>query len=254
MRNRYQRPAPSLELIELYLRYEQPTQGERLAEPDAAEARRVEGVEGIRALARAALAEAGDPNRLGAIPFELRQRLAIAGLRILLSDDPERELESYLGKKPQERGRPAMDLDYRDFMIAVDVAELHANGKTLGAAYEEVDKRMGTPGIRRIENIYHALREDPWVRAELEWRQSQKRIEAIYLAPPEDPADRAALERLFAEAPSASDPRPEIEGQKITRKQWEEYSALAAAEYPNGLTFEDHQELWSFVRRTSFPH
>jgi hypothetical protein len=228
MRNRYQRPAPSLEFLEVYYRYAQPTRGERLAEPDAAEARRVEAVASLRALARAELVRAGDPNRLGAIPRELRQFLEIAGLRILLSEDPVGAAESFLGKKPRERGRPAMDHDYRDFMIGVDVAELHANGKTLSAAYEEVNKRPGTPSEKRIEAIYLALREDPAVRAELEWRQLWK-------------------------VPNASDPRPEIEGQEITRKQWEEYSALAAAEYPKGLTWEENLELWSFVRRASFP-
>jgi hypothetical protein len=88
VRNRYQGSAPSLEFLELYLRYAQPALAERLAEPDTAEARRVEGVEAILSLARAAMAEAGDPTRLGAIPQELRQFLEIAGLRILLSDDP----------------------------------------------------------------------------------------------------------------------------------------------------------------------
>jgi hypothetical protein len=81
-------------------------------------------------------------------------------------------------------------------MVTADVAELHANGRTLDAAYEEVSRRRGTPSKRRIEAVYLALREDPWVRAELEWRQSAG-IEVVHLVPREDPADRAKLEPLF---------------------------------------------------------
>jgi hypothetical protein len=207
MRNRYQKPAPSLEFLELYQRYAQPTRGELLAEPDAAEARRVEGVASMLALARSALANADEwanmtlggrqrerGTRLGAIPSQLRSDLAMAGLRILVSDDPGGELQSFLGQKPRGLGRPAEDLDHRNFMITVDVAELHANGMTVPAAIEEVSQRPGTPGIKRIEAIYLARHKDPWVRAELEWR-SGMRIEAVYLAPRLDPADRAELER-----------------------------------------------------------
>jgi hypothetical protein len=90
-----------------------------------------------------------------------------------------------------------MDRAYRDIMIAADVAELHGNGRTLGAAYEDVNRRRGTPSEKRIEAIYLALRQDLRVRAELEWRQSGKRIQGVYLVLCEDPADGTELERLF---------------------------------------------------------
>jgi hypothetical protein len=173
MPNRYQKPAPSLRLLEAYLRDAQPIRREWLVEPDATEARRVEGVAAILVLARAALAEAGDPNRLGAIPSQLREFLTIAGLRILTAGDPLAALRRFIGHKEPRRGRPREDHDHRDLMIAVDVAELHADGSglTLDAAYEEVRKRQGTPGLKTIERIYLRLRNDPKVRAQIELRR-----------------------------------------------------------------------------------
>jgi hypothetical protein len=231
MHNRYQKPAelpPSFRFLQADLRNAQPTRGERLAEPEATEARRVEAVARLLALARAALLEGGNPDWLGAIPLQLRQFLTIAGLRILTADDPAAALRRFLGQKRPRRGRPAEDLAYRDFMIAADVAELHASGLTLNAAYEEVSKRPGTPGVREIERIY-LRRDDLKIRAELELRRW-----------PEE---------------NANDPPSEIESLKtITREQWEEYSALVVAECPNGMTVEDNLELWSFVRRASLPH
>jgi hypothetical protein len=233
LHNRYQKPAalpPSLALLEGYLCDAQPTLSERLAEPDATEARRVKAVAALRALARTALAEAGDANILGAIPARLRQFLTIAGLRILTADDPFAALRYLLGHKPKGLGRPPADNDFRDLMITADVDELHANGMTLGAAYEEVSKRQGTPGCREIERIYLRLRGDLTVRAEL------------------------GLRGLLA-APGETDflEPPKIEGQEIGPEQFDEYSALVAVECPNGMTAEDNLELWSFVRRASFP-
>jgi hypothetical protein len=54
------------------------------------------------------------------------------------------------------------------------------------------------------------------------------------------------------EADQPSMEPPTIEGQKITPEQFKEYSALAAADCPNGMTIEDNLELWSWVRRASF--
>jgi hypothetical protein len=210
MRNRYQKPAdpPNPAFLQAYLCDARPTLDERLAEPDAAEARRVEGVAALLALARAELAKAGDPNRLLAMPFQLRQFLTIEGLRILTADDPVAALRRLLGHKAQRRGRPAEDNDYRDLMIATDVAELHANGMALTRAFDEVSKRPGTPGVKHVEAVYFG-RDDLAVRVELEWRQP-------------------------ITAGHSDNPPPEIEGREITRAQWEQYSALAAAECPQG--------------------
>jgi hypothetical protein len=234
MHNRYQKPAalpPSLAFLEIYLRDARPTLSERLAEPEATEMRRVEAVAALLALARTALAETGDRNRLGAIPRGLREFLTIEGLRILTDEDPIVSLQRFLGQRTRRRGRPRADNAFRDLMIAADVAELHARGKALSKAFEMVSTRPGTPGCDEIERVYYRLRDDLAVRAELGWR-------------------------WLRTAGNADDsPPPKIEGQKeITSEQWEEYSALVAAECPNGMTVEDNLELWSFVRRASFPH
>jgi hypothetical protein len=227
VRNRYQKPVdgPNPAFLPAYLGDAQPTLDERLAEPDVAEMQRVEGIAALLALARAELAKAGNPNRL---PFQLRQFLMIEGLRILTADDPVAALQRFLGSKARRRGRPAEDNDYRDLMIATDVAELHANGMTLTAAFLEVSKRPGTPAAKHVEAIYFLHRDDLAARDELEWR------------------------RLIT-AGHSDDPRPEIEGREITCAQREEYSALAGAVCPKGMTDEDNLELWSFVRRASFP-
>jgi hypothetical protein len=186
MCNRYKKPAeapPSLKSLELYFHEAHPPIGERLAEPEAAEARRVEAVAALRTLARNALANAdewhnmveGRPHELrsylGAIPPELRGFLETAGLRIFTADDPIAALQRFLGNKPRPRGRPAEDHQFRDHLIAADVAELHADGFSLDSAYEVVSKRPGTPGRKAVERIYLRLRDDLAVRAELGWRQ-----------------------------------------------------------------------------------
>ena len=185
MRNRYQKPAdrpPSPRFLEAYLREAGPTMAERLAEPEAAEARRVEAFAALRTLARTALANADEWNNmldgsvpergsyLLAIPPRLRRFFEIAGLRILTDEYPIAALQRLVGNKPRERGRPQADYAFRDRMIAADVAEMHAGGIALAAAYEVVSKRKGTPGVRAIERIYLRLRDDLAVRAELEWR------------------------------------------------------------------------------------
>ena len=188
MRNRYQKPAdppPSLKLLGLHLSQAQPPHSERLSDPYGAEARRVEAVTALLALARNALANAdewhnmveGKPHEprsyLGAIPRELRGFLETAGLRIFTADDPIAALQRFLGNKPPARGRPAEDHQFRDYLIAADVAELlHADGLSLDSAYEAVSKRPGTPGRKAIERIYLRLRDDLAVRAELGWRHA----------------------------------------------------------------------------------
>ena len=102
-------------------------------------------------------------------------------------------------------------------------SSLRGTGATLNAAYKEVSKRPGTPGRREVERIYLRLRDDLAVRAEVQWR------------------------RLRA-AENADDTLPEIVAKEITHVQWKEYSALAAAECPNGMTIEDNLELWGFIR------
>jgi hypothetical protein len=242
MQNRYKKPArpPNPAFLEGYLRDAQPTLSERAAEPDATEARRVDAMRALLALARRALVSADDwcnmtdggwqpepMSRFGAIPRPLRQFLTIAGLRILTADDPVVALRHVLGQKDRPRGAPVQDLDYRNRTIAADVAELHANGMTLDAAYRKVSKRPGTPGPRGIERVYLRLRDDLAVRADLELRRA-----------------------------SAGNPAPEIEGieiKEITPEQWKEYSELVAAHCPQGMTVEDNLELWGFVRRACLP-
>jgi hypothetical protein len=243
MRNRYQKPAPNPAFFQLYLADARPTLGQRLAEPEATETRRVEAVAALLAFARKALSNADEwaamtlggwqperGTRLGAIPLQLRSFLTIAGLRILTAEDPVAALQCFLGRKPQgRRGRPAEDHAHRDMMITIDVAELHASGMTLAAAYKEVNKRPGTPSVKRIEDIYLDRRDDVAVRAGLEMR------------------------RWLTTAGNANDPPPEIEEQKITREQFKEYSELAGVTCRNGMTGDDNVELREFVRRASFP-
>src|SRR5215831_12989024 len=156
MNKRYRKPAeppPSLEFLEAYLRDAQPTLSERLANPDATEAQRVDAVAALLALARAALVEAG-PNRLGAIPSELRDFLQIEGLRILTADDPIAALQCFLGQARQGRGRPSADNAFRDLMIAADVAELHASGKTVTAALNAVAAAAAL-SFEAVREIYY---------------------------------------------------------------------------------------------------
>ena len=230
MRNRYQRPPPDPALLQLYLRDAQPTANDvREYGAAAVEARRAEAVVALLALARAELAKAGDPNRLLAMPFQLRQFLTVNGLRILTADNPAAALRHFLGQpQPKGPGRPVEDHAYRDLTITAEVAEKHANGMTLEAAYKEVNKQPGTPSVKRIEKIYLDHRDDLTIRA--------------------------ALDEWWRLLPGENDPSPEIEGLKtISGEQWKEYSALIASECPNGMTAEDNLELWSFVRRACFP-
>ena len=210
-----------------------PPRSEREADPNGAEARRVAGVARVIERARAALREAGDPNRLGAIPLEARELLMLAGLRILIADDQEAAVRRFLGKRePQsgkgKTGRPPEDNTDRDIRIAAYVAELRASGMSRHKACEQVGKRLGIPvGFKSIEAAYDKYRDSRAVRATLGFR-------------------RAMLEE------NPDDPPPKIE-QQITPRQQDEYLTLAAALCPNGMTAADNLELWSFVRRASFP-
>jgi len=61
-----------------------------------------------------------------------------------------------------------------------------------------------------------------------------------------------AWRQVWREADQPSVEPPTIEGQEISPEQFKEYSALAAAECPDGMTVQDNLELWGFVRRASF--
>jgi len=219
--------------FEADLREAAPTRREREADPNGTEARRVAGVVRVIEGARAALREAGDPNRLGAIPLETREFLMLEGLRILIADDQEVVLRRFLGKRePQsgrgKTGRPPEDNTDRDIRIAAYVAELCASGMIRHKACEQVGNRLGIPvGFKSIEAAYYKYRDSRAVRATLGFR-------------------RAMLEE------NPDDPPPKIE-QQITPRQQDEYLELAVALCPNGMTAEDNLELWSFVRRASFP-
>jgi hypothetical protein len=62
-----------------------------------------------------------------------------------------------------------------------------------------------------------------------------------------------ALRQVLREADQPGIEPPAIKGQEITPQQFKEYSALATAECPSGMTLEDSLGLWSWVRRASFP-
>jgi hypothetical protein len=238
--NRYQKPAelpPSLASLEDDLRDAQPTMTERLADPVATEARRVEAVAALLTLARTELAKADDAGRLLALPSELRQFLTIAGLRILTADHPVEALRLFLGHAARSRGRPLADNAFRDSVIAADVQEQVNTLSSIEVACDAVGNAAGL-SPEAVRKIYFANRDTLEVGAELGRREMRKR-------PPE--------------------PEPsQIEGQEITSVQREEYRALVAAEPRCGLapvlrvgtygmTVEDNLELWSFVRRGSFP-
>jgi hypothetical protein len=185
MRNRYQKPAelpPSLEFVEEYLRDAKPTRGERLAEPEATEARRVEAITALLALARNALMNAdewanmtnGDwqperMSRLGAMPRQLREFLTIEGLRMLTAADPIARLQWFLGHRPRGKGRPTTDNAFRDLMIAADVAELHASGKSIEAACGTVADAAAL-SRESVREIYYNRCNSLEVRAEQSWR------------------------------------------------------------------------------------
>jgi hypothetical protein len=241
MCNRYKRPAdrpPDPAFLEAYLRDAQPTLSERLAEPEATEARRVKAVAALLALGRSELEKAGDLGRLLAMPFELRQFLTIAGLRILTAEDPTAALLHLLGQKARGRGRPLADKAFRDHVIAADVQERVNGGSSIETACDAVGNAAGL-SPEAVRKIYFTGRDTLEVRATL------------------------GLRELLERDGSSDGVRPQIEGQEITSAQREEYQALVAAKCRRGLapvlragthgmTVEDNLELWSFVRRASF--
>ena len=125
----------------------------------ADETLRVKGVAEVRERARHEIAEAraegiatalltgGEPlvEPLLAMPFELRQFLMIAGLRILTAKDPVAALRGFVGGESQGRGRPPADNARRDCVIAVQVQELVNDGSYVDAACRNVSKEtVGT--------------------------------------------------------------------------------------------------------------
>jgi hypothetical protein len=169
MRNRYQKPAKppaSLDDLPRYLRYAQPTMREIAEEGEACKKRQVRANRALQTIARNALAKTDDPNQLRAMPDELFRFLAIRGLRILLADDPVVELKRFLGRRSRGKGRPAGDHEYRDFMIAADVAELVLGGEKRDNACLTISKQANL-SFERVLAIYNARRDTPELRAEL---------------------------------------------------------------------------------------
>jgi hypothetical protein len=171
MRDRYRpaEPAPWPEFVEGYLNEADPPLRERLADPEGAEARRVAAVVALLALARAALAGAGSPDRLGAIPHNIRERLTIEGLRILTADDPVAALRRFLGERPRGRGRPRTGNVQRDGMIAADVQELVNGGAVIDEACEAIGGATGL-SVQAVRKIFFDNRNRLDVRAELQLR------------------------------------------------------------------------------------
>jgi hypothetical protein len=135
-------------------------------EGDECEARRIKAVHALRTIARDELAKAGDPNRLRAMPDELFEFLTLAGLRILLADDPVADLRSFLGQRARRKGRPTADNERRDITIATDVAALVYDGMTIDAACEAIEKEAPV-GFEMVRKIYLARRNTLDVKANL---------------------------------------------------------------------------------------
>ena len=106
-------------------------------------------------------------SRFGALQPELRQFLKISGLRVLLADDPAVALKRFLGRKG--RGRPAADNQFRDCMIAADVAELVSAETTIDAACNTIGDAAGL-SPEAVRKIYFAGRETLEVKIELGFR------------------------------------------------------------------------------------
>ena len=172
MRGRYDKsPGKPPTLADLYylLVDAQPTLREIAVEGAAREARRVKAVDHLRTLARTEIAKTGDPNRLRAIPDELFRFLTVAGLRILLAEDPIAALKLFLGRRPRGKGRPVADTEDRDVMIATDVAELVYKGLTIDAACDQVEKNAPV-GFEMVRKIYIDRRNSNKVKGNLGMR------------------------------------------------------------------------------------
>jgi hypothetical protein len=159
MPGRYDRPAappPSVNDLPHLLHEAEPTLRELSEEGIAREARRAVAVRKLLTLARAEVTKTGEPNRLRAMPMELREFLEIAGLRMLLSDDPIAALKHFLG--PRKRGRPIEDNKRRDIMIAADVAELAEGGMmTIDASCLQI-AHTANLSVEMVREIYYARR------------------------------------------------------------------------------------------------
>jgi hypothetical protein len=185
MPNRYEKPArpPTLALLEGYLIDARPALSQWLADPDATETRRVDAVAALLTLARAALRLADEwanmthgwrasperGTRYGAMPLELRHFLTVEGLRILTADDPVAALRRLLGQKHRGRGRPFMDNEYRDLTITEDVQIRVDAGSSIADACCVVAKAAHL-SPETVRNIYFARRNDPAVRAAIDFR------------------------------------------------------------------------------------
>jgi len=98
-----------------------------------------------------------------------------------------------------------------------------------------------TNAIEAVARRYHRRSQD--VR-DIFYNRHPEWSEAVRLS--------IALRQVWMQADQPGIEPPTIEGQEITPEKFKEYSALAAAECPNGMTIEDNLELWSWVRRASF--
>jgi hypothetical protein len=183
MVSRYkQAPAspPSLADLQLYLRDAQPTLRERIEEGEACEKRRVSAHRALLTIARAQVAEADNieppppepRSRLRAMPTELRWFLEIAGLRILLSDDPVGATRRFLGLQ-RARGRPLEDNERRDILVAADVLERRNGLESVSDACNAVAEQANM-SPEMVRKIYFARRTTLEVKAELGWRSFRK--------------------------------------------------------------------------------
>jgi hypothetical protein len=148
----------------------------------------------------------------------------------------ERLIRMNGGKLPKLRLPPGRPRDRRNKALVVYLAvlkELDALGPGHGNK---------TKAIEAVARCYRKSPEDVrdiFYNRHPEWRETV-RLEL-------------ALRQEWMEAAQLGMEPPTIEGQKITSEQFNEYSALAAAECPNGMMTEDNLELWSWVRRACFP-
>ena len=105
---RYIKPAelpPNPALLELYLRDAQPTGNDvRLNGTDVVEARRIQAVMALLAVARSELVKSGDRGGLLSMPRALRRFLEMAGLQILTAEHPAAELRRFLGRRRRVAG------------------------------------------------------------------------------------------------------------------------------------------------------
>jgi hypothetical protein len=166
---------------------------------------------------------------LGAPPdFDraLRDFFDRAGRVIFASPDPPMAMRVFWGEAPGP-GRPAGANADHYFELAVDIQKRANAGLSIEKAIAAVAEECSRP-TDTIHKIYYRWHKEARAALGLQevWRSEGLR-------------------------PSPDRP-PKIEGQEITPEQFVEYSLVAAAECPCGMTVEDNIELWSLVRRASF--